>query len=313
MNNYPPLIVICGPTGSGKSEVAIALALRIDGEIISADSRQIYKTLNKGTAKPSKDDMSLVAHHLVDIIDLLEDFTLNDFQDMAFDAIMDVYKRGKRPVLTGGSGLYIKAVTDGLLLPLTPPDKEWRRKLRDLAVKNGTVFLYEKLKEVDKESAGRIHPNDLRRIVRALEVFYTAKEPITSLQNKRKKNPFSCIKIGINWKRELLYERIDRRVDKMFEMGLTEEVEGILKKGFTFGFPPLDALGYPETADYLLGRSTMEETLRLIKRNTRHFARRQLTWFRKDKELFWIDPGECLHMGKMLGEIGIILEENKGL
>ena len=311
MIKYAPLIVILGPTASGKSEVALALAGAVDGEIISGDSRQVYKDIDIGTAKPSPEERRLVPHHLVDIIDLIEDFNLSDFQHIALKAIMDVYSRGKRPVLAGGSGLYVRAITEGFDLPYTPPDKEYRRKLRDIAITEGTGYLYEKLKEVDLTSWEKINPNDLRRIVRALEVFHVTGSPMSSLQSKRLHIPFKSLKFGIKWDREILYSRIEERVDRMFEEGLISEVESLLKKGFSFDYPPLDALGYPEVAHYLLGKSTLEEAVRLIKRNTRHFAKRQLTWFRKDKEIYWIDPGKFLDTEKILEEIMSLLEEKK--
>ncbi|HPZ09936.1 MAG TPA: tRNA (adenosine(37)-N6)-dimethylallyltransferase MiaA, partial [Candidatus Eremiobacteraeota bacterium] len=287
---YPPLIVILGPTASGKSELAMELAREIDGEIISADSRQIYKELNIGTAKPTHQDQKIIPHHLVDIINLQEEFNLKDYQELALTAISDVYKRGKRPILTGGSGLYIKAVTEGYLLPVTPTDGEFRKKMKALALEKGSSYLHNLLAKADPTSAEKIHVNDLRRIIRALEVFQFTCVSLSKHQTMRNIPPFKNIKFAINWSRDILYKRIEERVDRMFLQGLVEEVSKLIIKGYSFEGPPLDAVAYPETADYLKGKSTLSETIRLIKRNTRHFSRRQMTWFRKDKEIIWMEP-----------------------
>lgn len=306
---YPPLIVILGPTASGKSEFALELAKEMDGEIVSADSRQIYRYLDIGTAKPTCKERERIPHHLVDFLDILEDFSLNDFQKMAMEAILDIYKRGKRPFLVGGTALYIKAVTEGLHIPYVLPDEKFRSKMKDLSLKKGISYLYEKLKKVDPLAAERIHPNDLRRIIRALEVFEISSESICSLQSKRIYVPFEILKIGIKWSVPLLCKRIEERVDRMFQNGFLDEVLFLIKKGYTFGFPPLDALGYPESAYYLKGKSTFEETVRLIKRNTRHFSKRQMTWFRKDKKIKWFEPEEESEFKKILKEIKVFLEE----
>jgi tRNA dimethylallyltransferase len=307
---YPPLIVILGPTACGKSDLALSLSLSIDGEIISADSRQIYKELLIGTAKPSLSDRLLVPHHLVDIINPGEDFTLYDFQHMAMEAILDVYRRGKRPLLVGGTGLYIKAVTEGLVLPVTSPDYEYRTYLRALAGEKGTKYLHEMLSDVDREASERIHHNDLRRLVRALEVFKTGSVTMSGLQKNREILPFKSMKFGINWPRETLYRLIEERVDTMFSSGLVDEVRRLMEKGYSFEGPPLDAVGYAETADYLKGKSTMSEALRLIKRNTRHFSKRQMTWFRKDKDIVWFEPEKGISKEDMVKEIvGMVKSE----
>ncbi len=300
---YPPLIVILGPTACGKSELALNLSLKIGGEIISADSRQIYKELLIGTAKPSAEDCLLVPHHLVDIISPGEEFTLYDFQKMAMDTILDVYRRGKRPLLVGGTGLYIKAVTEGLVLPVTSPDYEYRSYLKELASEKGTEYLHDMLSRVDREASERIHHNDLRRIVRALEVFKTGSVALSGLQKNREPLPFKCMKFGILWQRETLYRLIEERIDRMFASGLVDEVLKLMSKGYSFESPPLDAVGYPETADYLKGKSTMSEALRLIKRNTRHFSKRQMTWFRKDKDIVWFEPEKGMSKEDMVKEI----------
>jgi len=306
---YPPLIVVLGPTASGKSELALSLAEHMDGEIVCADSRQIYKNLNIGTAKPDSYDRKRVPHHLVDIVDILEEFTLNDFQKSAMNAILDIYDRGKIPFLVGGTALYIKAVTEGLHIPFVPPDLSFRRKMKDFAVKEGIPYLYEKLQKEDPVAAGKIHKNDLRRIIRALEVFESSSRSIITLQNERNPVPFKSIKIGIKWPREILYNRIEKRVDKMFNHGFIDEVLSLLKSGYTFRIPPLDALGYPEVSDYLKGRANLKETGRIMKRNTRRFSKRQMTWFKKDKEIFWFEQTVERDGKKILEEIKSFLEE----
>jgi len=306
--NYPPLIVILGPTASGKTDIAIKLALEIDGEIVSADSRQIYKEIDIGTAKPSSDELKAVPHHLVDIININDEFTMNDFQEKAMEYIMDIYKRGKRPILAGGTALYIKALTEGLDVPVTPPDYELREELKKMAEKEGTRYLHDLLKEVDPSAWKRIHYNDLRRIIRAFEVYYSTACPISTLQEKRKEIPFDVIKFGLNWPREELYKRIDERVELMFDKGLVDEVTFLVSRNYIFEGPPLDALGYLEVYDYLKGKATMGEAKRLIKRNTRHFSKRQMTWFRKDKDIHWIIPEIPFSPLKILEEIKSFLE-----
>jgi tRNA dimethylallyltransferase len=284
-----PLIVVVGPTGVGKTRMAISLCQRVGGEVISADSRQIYRGLDIGTDKPSPEQRSLVSHHLVDILDPDEEFTLAQYQELAYEAIDGVLARGKVPFLVGGTGLYVRAVLEGFRIPRVKPDPELRQCLKREAERDGGAALHARLKKVDPEAAERIDPRNVRRVIRALEVYETTDEPISALQ-KREPPPYNVLKLGLTMEREQLYQRIDERVERMVEKGLVAEVEGLLGKGYSPELPAMSGLGYRQVLMYLGGELELADAIDRIKSETHRFVRQQYKWFRLDDEtIHWFD------------------------
>lgn len=292
MSDLPLLLVICGPTAVGKSAVAMAVARRVDGEIISGDSAQVYRYMDIGTAKPTPEERREIPHHLVDILDPDQRWSVADFRQAVDQLVPQVAARGRLPILAGGTMLYIRAVTAGYAFPAGAYDPELRRQLYERAEREGPRSLHEWLASVDPVTAGRLHPGDLRRIVRALEVYLLTGTPMSAHAARRCPGPYRLLVVGLTRPRPVLYRRIDDRVDRMLEAGLVEEVRGLLARGYSPQLPSLRALGYREMVDYLYGRSTLEEARRLFARNTRHFARRQLTWMRREAGMIWMDLGE---------------------
>ena len=283
------LIAIVGPTAVGKSELALRLAEEFGGEIVSADSRQIYRGLDIGTAKPTAEERRRVPHHLLDVVDPDEVLTLAQYQELAYAAIDDILARGKVPFLVGGTGLYIKAVVEGWSIPRVPPNEKLREELYRLAELEGPEALHARLREVDPAAAARIDPRNVRRVVRALEVYAETGRPISELQ-RRSPPPYRTLQIGLTMEREELYRRIDERVERMIERGLVEEVRGLIERGYGLDLPAMSGLGYREIGLYLRGEIGLEEAIRLIKRNTRRFVRHQYNWFRlDDPDIHWFD------------------------
>jgi tRNA dimethylallyltransferase len=285
------LLVIVGPTAVGKSEVALAVAERLKGEIVSADSVQVYRYLNIGAAKPSPSERAAVPHHLLDLVNPGEDFTVADFQREARRAIAQIRGRGHLPVLVGGSGLYVRAVVHNYAFSPSGRDETIRRRLMREAQVSGTEPLYRRLAAVDPGTAEKLHPNDLRRVIRALEAYEQGTRPL-SLQSAGTTGPDPGEKVfmfGLTMPRGLLYRRIEARVDKMLELGLVEEVKSLLARGCGRDSKAMLSLGYRQIVGYLSGELSLEEAAALIKRDTRRFAKRQLTWFRRDKETIWLD------------------------
>ena len=278
-------IFLVGPTGVGKSQIAIPLAEKINAEIVSCDSMQVYRNMDIGTDKPTKQDQKKIKHYLIDIIDLNKEYNVGIYIEDAGKVIQDIIKRGKIPLVVGGTGLYIKALIDGLF-PGPEKNEKIRQELGQRIENEGLNVLYEELKKCDLPASEKINPNDSRRIIRALEVYYITGKPISSFQSQWNKNK-DCIIIGLNRNREELYEKIDKRVDGMLDGGLVEEVKKLLKLGLRDNKTAMQALGYKEIIDYLDGKYDLSETISLIKRNTRRFARRQLTWFNKDDRVKW--------------------------
>ena len=284
-----PLIVIVGPTAVGKTRLAVRLCKELEGEIVSADSRQVYRYMDIGTAKPSEEERRRVPHHLIDIVDPDEGFTLVQYQDLAYRAIDGVIRRGKVPFLVGGTGLYIKAVTEGFTIPRVKPDPELRRRLHREAAERGSDALYARLQTVDHLAAAKIAPHNLRRVIRALEVYEETGAPISHWQRKEPP-PYRILWIGLTMPRAELYRRIDRRVDRMIEQGLEDEVKSLVEKGYNYDLPSMSGLGYCQIGMYLRGEVELEEAVRLIKRDTRRFVRHQYNWFRLDDErIHWFD------------------------
>jgi tRNA dimethylallyltransferase len=302
MSNKPKVIAIVGPTASGKTAMAIAIAKKIGGEIVSADSRQIYRGMDIGTAKPSAGEQREIPHHLIDIKDPDEDYTVADYKADATAAIEKIITRGTLPLLVGGTGLYVKAVLENLDIPKAVAHPELRAKIeRDIA-KDGLATVFERLVALDPEAAYVVDPKNPRRVVRALEVAIATGEPFTA---QRKKNDplFDTLVIGLNPPPELLRKRIDQRVDMMMREGLVGEVKSLVKK---YGATPVafDAIGYREIIAHLSGTLTLDEATVAIKMNTWHFAKRQMTWFKKDKDVRWIENEQ-----KAIALVGSFLNE----
>jgi tRNA dimethylallyltransferase len=288
------LVVLVGPTASGKTEIAQQLALSYPLEIISADSRQVYKFMDIGTGKMRfsfKDACCRQIkdiHHLVDIIEPDKDFTAADYKEKAEAVIEKTYKSNKIPFLVGGSGLYVRAVIDGLC-PAPSADWQIRKKLESKADQHGNIYIYNKLSKVDPAAASKIHFNDRRRIIRALEVYEQTKMPFSNYQAETVIPDYTLLIMGIRYSLDELYMRINNRVDSMIKMGLAEEVERLLANGYQENLKSMESLGYKEITGYLKGRYRMEEAIQLLKRNTRRYGRRQMIWFRRDKRIKWID------------------------
>jgi len=286
----PALTVICGPTAVGKTELALALAESFDGEIISADSRQVYRLMDIGTAKPTLKEQQRVRHHLIDVVWPNQEFHAARFITLAEAALLDIHHRNKQPFLVGGTGLYIRALTEGLLnAPGADPDL--RKRLHARAEHEGSEVLHAELAAIDPESAARLHPNDLIRIVRALEVFHQSGRPLSQLQNEHGFNTehYRTLKIGLTCEREILYDRIDRRSEAMFQKGLLEEAEQILQAGYDPGLKIFRTIGYRQAFAFLRGEITRDEAVEDLKRCTRRYAKQQVTWFRKDKSIIWLE------------------------
>ncbi|MBU0479160.1 tRNA (adenosine(37)-N6)-dimethylallyltransferase MiaA [bacterium] len=284
------VIVLVGPTGIGKSKVAVSLSAFFPSEIVSADSMQVYKYMNIGTAKPSREERRSVLHHMIDIIYPDQYFSAGEYAKMARDKINRIINSGKTPILVGGSGLYIRAVIDGLF-PEPMIKETIKKRVKTQLANKGSHCLYGKLKKVDPIAASRIHPNDWRRIIRALEVFLSTGETISSLQSKTKAESIDCQYhiIGLKTGRKNLYRRIEGRVDFMFKKGLVREVRQLIIRGYDEDLLPMRSLGYREVLGYINGHYGLDEAKALLKKNTRHFAKRQMTWFNKDPRTKWIE------------------------
>ncbi|OQY72537.1 MAG: tRNA (adenosine(37)-N6)-dimethylallyltransferase MiaA [Ignavibacteriales bacterium UTCHB2] len=283
------VIVIVGPTGSGKTKLSLMLAELLNSEIISADSRQIFKFLDIGTAKPTKEELKKVKHHLIDKINPDQDYNASKFAADAEQIIKQIFEQKKIPIVVGGSGLYIKALIDGIA-ESADTNSELREELLTLRKKMGNEYLYNELKKVDKVSAEKMLPQNWKRVIRALEVYKLTGKPIwMHYQNQQIEREFSFKQIGLNWKRGELYKNIENRVDKMIEDGFIDEVKSILKMGYSRNINALNTVGYKEIIEYLDNRISLDRAIELIKRNTRRYAKRQMTWFNADKRIEWFN------------------------
>lgn len=284
------LLVIIGPTAVGKTALSVELALRLHGEIISGDSMQVYKKLDIGTAKIKPGETRGVPHHLIDIKEPDETFSVAEFQQLARAKISEINQRGKLPLLVGGTGLYVQAVLDEYEFEPQQEVSSLRRELQETAAAKGIEYLLAKLREVDPQSAARLHPNDTKRIIRALEYYHTTGKPISDKKPAVCPNGpqrYDAMLIGLTMERELLYRRIEERVDQMMAEGFLAEVQGLLDQGYSPHLQSLQGLGYKQLVSYLQGELNLEEAVELIKRDTRRFAKRQLTWFRRDPRITW--------------------------
>jgi len=287
--NVKRLIAIVGPTGIGKSRLAIYLAGLFHGEIISADSRQLYRFLDIGTAKPSPEDLARVPHHLIDIISPDEEFSLARYQEMAYRAITDIHQCDKLPFLVGGSGLYVKAVLEGWHIPGVSPDDKFRYNIEKKAEQGGADELYQELSAIDPEAAAKIDRRNVRRIIRALEVHAKSNRPFSQLGYKEAPD-FDSLIIGLTVDRGELYRIVDRRIDSMIERGLVDEVANLLKMGYDFTLPAMSGIGYRQIGKYLDGEITLDEAGHKIKTETHRFIRHQYAWFRlSDEKIHWFD------------------------
>lgn len=278
-----PLIIITGPTAVGKTELSIKLAQHLQAEIISADSMQVYKRMDIGTAKPSPEERKAVPHHLIDLVEPDQDFSVADYKKCFEQTVASIYAKGKIPLLTGGTGLYIRACIQAFDLEPGEPLPDLRQKLKEQAEQYGSEYIHRRLAEVDPEAAAKIHPNDLRRVIRALEVYQNTGIPISQLQQNRSAGlKYNVIYLFLNRDRDELYRRIEIRVDQMIDAGLLEEVQSLLEQGFSCHLKPMQSLGYKQICNYLKEAVSLEEAVASIKQETRRYAKRQLTWFRKE-------------------------------
>ena len=298
------VIVICGPTASGKTALSIELAKKINGEIISADSMQIYKDMNIGTAKPTYEEMQGIKHYLFDYVSPEERYSVAQYKKDAKIAIKDIISKGKTPIKVGGTGLYIDSLIYEIYYNDINIDENYRKELEDIIDKNGLEVLYKKAVEIDPIAMGKISPNDKKRIMRVLEIYRATGKTKTQQEEESRKNPieYDYRIFAINWDREVLYQRINKRVDIMIEQGLIEEVKNILNKYDKFP-TAMQGLGYKEVVDYINGNYTKEEMIEKIKMETRRYAKRQMTWFRKNKQTIWIEGKNDIQ-----NNINIILE-----
>lgn len=290
----PPLLVLTGPTAVGKTKLSISLAKAINGEIISADSMQVYRHMDIGSAKIRKEEMEGVPHYLVDVLEPEEEFHIVKFQQMAKEAMKEIYSRNKIPILVGGTGFYIQSVTKDIDFTEAEQETAYRQELEALALEKGSAFLHEKLKEVDPQSAEEIHENNVKRVIRALEFYEQNGFPISqhNAEQKQRQSPYQLAYFVLNAPRPLLYERIDRRVDEMIQEGLVKEVQTLKERGCHRGMVSMQGLGYKEILDYLEGNCSLEEAVRILKRDTRHFAKRQITWFKREEDVAWVNKDD---------------------
>ena len=286
----PEVYVIGGPTASGKSKLAVELAKKINGEIISADSMQIYKEMNIGTAKITKEEMQGIKHYLIDIVSPNERYSVSNFKNDAELAIEKILKKGKTPIIVGGTGLYIDSLIYGIEFQDEEIDTEYREKLNKIAENEGLEKLYNQAKEIDPEAMKKISINDKKRIIRVLEIYHKTGKTKTEqeIESRKRELKYNFKVFAIDMDREKLYSRIEKRVDMMVDEGLIDEVKGILEKYNQFP-TAMQGLGYKETIEYLQNKISKEEMIEKIKKETRHYAKRQLTWFRKNKTTIWLD------------------------
>lgn len=286
-----PLIIIAGPTAVGKTSTSIELAKRINGEIISADSMQVYKQMDIGTAKIKKVEMDGVPHHLIDILEPEEEFNVAEFQRRARACYEEITARGKVPIFVGGTGFYLQAIIYDIDFEETNVDETYRKELNELAIKKGAEYVHEMLRKVDPKSAESIHFNNVKRMVRALEYYKQTGEPISTHneRERQKESPYDVAFFVLNMDRQKLYERVDMRVDIMLEEGLLDEVKGLLDRGCTWDMVSMRGLGYKEFEGYFNEDISLQEAIYILKRDTRHFAKRQLTWFRRENNVEWVD------------------------
>lgn len=307
------LIVIAGPTASGKTGLSIRLAKQLETEIVSADSMQIYRYMDIGSAKPSPQEMDGVPHHLIGVISPFEDFSVKQYTDLAKKAVADIQKKGKIPILAGGTGLFINSLIDNIIFTDTDTDENIRRELNEFAEKNGNQALHQILEKIDPESAGKIHFNDRKRTVRAIEIYRTTGTPMSE-HIKRSRlipSPYDLCYIGLTMDRKALYQRIDLRVDRMLKQGLLDEVKKLTDMGLDDSFQSMQGIGYKEMIWYLEKKISFESAVETIKRESRRYAKRQLTWFRRDDRIHWFDAENENLFGQVMEMVGAFLNREE--
>lgn len=289
-----PVVAILGPTAVGKTQTSVLVAKQLNSEIISCDSMQIYKGMDIGTAKITSDEMQGVPHHLIDIVEPHENFNVCTFVQMAKEKAEDIYKKGRIPILAGGTGLYADSLLNGTEFCPAQTDEVYRQELKALCEEKGAEYIHKMLEAVDSKSAATIHPNNVKRVIRALEYHHLTGNTISSHNEKSKAmaSPFKPLRIALIRDREVLYDRINKRVDIMMEKGLVDEVKSLLSRNVPRDSTAMQALGYKEIADYLEGKLTLDEAVYLIKLNSRHYAKRQITWFKRNPDTVWINLDE---------------------
>lgn len=294
METKRPMVIIAGPTAVGKTALSVELAKHIGGAVISADSMQVYKYMDIGSAKVTKEEMQGIPHYLVDALMPEEEFNIYRFQQMANEALEKIYSNGQIPIIAGGTGFYIQALLYQIDFTKEAGDKEYRAQLTRYAELHGNHMLHEQLKAVDPLSYQTIHENNRKRVIRALEYYHQNGRPISehNQEERQKESPYNFAYFVLTDERSVLYDRIDRRVDLMMEQGLLAEVRSLRDRGYTKNMVSMQGLGYKELLDYLDGNCTLEEAVSIIKRETRHFAKRQLTWFRRERDCIWLDKSE---------------------
>lgn len=321
MTQKKPLIILSGPTAVGKTSLSIGLAKAVGGEIVSADSMQVYRHMDIGTAKIRPEQMQGVAHHLIDILEPEEDFNVLRFQTLAKKAMEEIYERGHIPILTGGTGFYIQSILYDIDFKKEADGNQLRKELEELARERGGDYLYSLLQKEDPQSAAAIHKNNVKKVVRALEFFRLSGQPIAkhNEEERQKEAAYNHAYFVLNMNREKLYKRIEQRVDQMLADGLISEVEALRKRGLRRGMVSMSGLGYKEILSYLDGEQDLEAAVSQLKRDTRHFAKRQLTWFRRERDVIWLDKEEYAsedtlleHMISIWKEKEVGYEYNKG-
>ncbi len=302
------VIVIAGPTCSGKTSLGLQLAKKLNTEIVSADSRQIYKHLTIGTAKPTKEELQKVKHHFINLLEPNEEYNASRFEIDGLKVLDEIHQKKKIPILVGGSGLYLKALVEGIFNAVDT-DEKYRQELLEIRKEKGNEFLYELLVKSDPISAEKMLPSNWKRVIRALEVYKLSGKPIGKLQvGYKRKDDYNFLQFGLSWERSRLYKSIENRVDEMIENGLVNEVREILERGYSPQLNSLNTVGYKEIIEHLDGKISIERAVELIKRNTRRYAKRQLTWFRKDQNIKWfeVDSGADLSgiSDKIINDLG---------
>lgn len=299
------VIVIVGPTASGKTSLSIELAKRLNGEIVSADSMQIYKYMDIGTAKPTIEEMQGIKHYLIDEVLPSEEFNVVKFKELAEKYIDEIISKGRQPIVVGGTGLYISSLINNINFSETECDWELREKLQKEAEEYGVQYLHDKLKQVDIDAANNIHPNNIKRVIRALEVYYQTNKPISYHNEISRAVPpkYEFILVGLTMDRQYLYDRINKRVDVMLENGLIDEVKRLVDSGYAHSITSMQGIGYKEILAYLNGETTLEDAIEIIKRDSRRYAKRQLTWFKRIKEIKWFGIDNCGNNHNIIEEV----------
>ena len=311
----PGLVILTGPTAVGKTDLSIALAKRVGGEIISADSMQVYRHMDIGSAKIMQDEMDGIPHHLIDVLEPAEEFNVVSFQQMAKKAMDGIYDRGHIPIVTGGTGFYIQALLYDIDFTENDEDTQLRRQLEEIARKQGSEVLYEMLKRIDPESCEIIHANNIKRVIRAIEFYEKTGMKISEHNKIQRQNssPYNFAYFVLNDDRDKLYRGIEKRVDAMMDQGLVDEVKRLAESGCTRDMVSMQGLGYKEILDYLDGHITLEEAIYLIKRDTRHFAKRQLTWFRRERDTIMVNKPDFSYDNDRILNFFVTVLQEKGI